>query len=140
MNPSWLETVGTASLYCYFVLVGASLIALLVRAATRTPSPESFASQARISGDSVETAPRSPTFRERVAGVMLEYVGNTGRDDHAHAAPSGLPDRRRNVQARFLMDYINEEMIGLDVTSTEREQLLEGLREAMRSEGQGQPG
>jgi len=131
MDPSWLETAGRVSLYIYFAIVVGCLIALVLRKAVRplvgAPAPGSGAAL-------------GPPAR-RLARILVEYFGNAGPPDDRHAPAAEPPDRRVNLQARFLMDYIREEMTRGDVTSTEREELIQGLREAMRSsDRQGQHG
>jgi hypothetical protein len=121
MNSTWLETAGEISLYFYFALVGGCLLVLVFRATLRP----------------VAELPGTPGGR--FARILIEYFGNTGPRDQRHALPPESRDRRRNLQARFFMDYIRDEMIRGDVTSTESEELIDGLREAMRSESQGRP-
>ena len=121
MNSSWLETAGEISLYLYSALVGGCLLLLVFRTVLRP----------------VADLPGIPGGR--FARILIEYLGNTGPRDHWHALPPEVRDRRQNLQARFLMDYIRDEMIRRKGTSTDSEELIEGLREAMRSEGQGRP-
>ncbi len=130
MNAPWLQAAGQVSLYFYLSIVGGCLAALALRAAARFAGPSSVG---------IGAVP-SP-LRRSLRRTLIEYLGNTDPREAWHGPAAGLPDRRVNPQARFLMDFIQEEMARRDVAATEREELIQGLREAMRtSVGQDQHG
>ena len=113
MEGSWIITLGTLSLYLFFILIGASLLGLALQRA--------------LGGAAAR-------HRGKLPRVLLEYVGNTSlMDDDVDGE-----ERRRNQQARVLVDYIKQQMDGQQVPQTEAERILERLRESMRAEGQGQ--
>ena len=105
MQLSWLETAGKLSLYLFLTLVAGSLITIFVRVVLRKPSPVGFG---------------GPLTR-----FLFEYVANLS------TVPS---ERRRNQQARLLIDRVREEMARRAVPLREREELVDELRKAMRTE------
>lgn len=121
MNQSWIETAGKVSLYTYFLFVGMCLMALGVRVVLRKIGPAS--GRRPLSGGLMR--------------LFVEYFGNTNFQEMP--AESGIRDRRRNRQARVLMDRVKHEMSKREVSSDDTDQLMEELREAMRSDGQSSP-
>jgi hypothetical protein len=65
-----------------------------------------------------------------LAHVVIEYVGNT---DWPESSSFGDLDRRRNRASRVLMDHVRGQASARDATPSEVEQLVEELREAIRS-------
>ena len=134
MDLTWLETAGKLSLYFYFLLVSGMLIAILLRTVFRRPEI----------GSSVETLAREvidetsrPIIRASRRGLgsrfgrfFLECVGNVNADEPAMT----IMERRQNEGSRTLMDQIEEELFKRNVPRGEREQLMEDLRETIRSE------
>lgn len=121
MDDSWMQTAGRASLFVFAALVGISLISMMVRGAL---------------GRRETVAGRDALLRRGSAllRILVEYVGNTGPEE---AAPAGEQERRRNWQARALMEVIKREMTQRAATPSETEAFLEELRRAMQIEGPG---
>ena len=117
MDQSWIELAGKISLYSYFLLVAVALVWMLTRTTLRS---------------------RGPAFGDGLVRFLLEYVGNVNME--GHGSESERTDRRRNREARVLMDRVKQEMINRAVPSSDTEQLMEELREAIRAEGQGPAG
>lgn len=120
MDPTWLDAAGRLSLYVYSVLVAGCLIALIFRSA-----------RARAG------APGRP-FRP-LARRLVEYVGNLELEENDDGGRAVTIERRTNVEARLLVDFIRDEMSGRETPPVDTEQLIEGLREAMRLAREEQP-
>ena len=119
MNQLWIETVGQVSLYVFFILVGACLVSLVIRVVLRRFGLA--LDRGSVLGDLIR--------------FVVEYLGNTSLQELTEEFSGG--DRRRNRQARILMDQVRREMAKHQASSDETEKLMEELRETVRSEGQG---
>ena len=111
MSEAWIEPIGKLILYAYGLVVLAILVWIVIRVT--------------LGNRNVHPAHVGGTGR-----FLLEYVGNVDVEPK-------LIDRRRNRQARVLMDRVRQEMRSRDVGAADTEQLMEDLREAVRTEGQG---
>jgi len=128
MEQSWIVASGRLSLYLYYALIVASLLGIAYRRA----SPSSVARPA--SGPDRARRLEAPGAGA-LARFAVEYVGNVGLEEL-----SGRIERRRNREARALMDYIRGDLAKRQVQPSEAERLLEDLRETVRAERQEQTG
>jgi len=113
---SWIEVLGRLSLF----LFASAVVALLVLDATRAAGQRGL--------------PRvRATASDRVDCFLWEYVGN--RDlAPADGGPAARVDRRRERDARVLVERIVDELKRRAVSPAEREAFLRELREEIRSE------
>lgn len=119
MDQSWIETVGWMSLPVFFCTVGACLIGLIVRA---------FVDPRRQS-----ERPESPFGSEgRLSRLLFEYVGNASFEELQ--LESRAEDRRRDRQARRLIDAVQSEIARREIPRSEIERIVEQLRESIRGE------
>jgi hypothetical protein len=116
MEQTWLVTVGRLTLYIFYAFVGATLAGIAVGRVFRRPR------------SGLEAA----VGKSSLLRLFVEYVGNSGLKGDGGAGE----DRRRNWEARVLMEHIKEEMTRRAVPPSEREQLVEKLRASVRAEGQ----
>jgi hypothetical protein len=110
MEISWMVVAAKVSLYAFCLFVGASLVAI---------------AWLRSNPGAGERPGPSTTLLAR----LLEYAGNIDA-----AGPGGArPERRRNPQARALMEHIIQEMAARQAPPRESEEVIEELRESIRS-------
>ena len=124
MEQSWIVASGRLSVYLFYALIVASLLGIAYRRALR-------GSEARSAGPD-KTGGRTAGALARFA---LEYVGNIGPEELRARF-----ERRRNRQARVLMDYIKGDLALREVQPLEAERLVEELRNTLRAERQEQIG
>jgi hypothetical protein len=113
MDLPSIETAGIVTVYVYAIVVAAWV-------AGRVAYP--IISRRRVGAT---VGPVRPLAR-----VVIEYVGNT---DWPASLSFGDQDRRRNWASRVLMDHVRGQASARDATPSEVEQLVEELREAIRS-------
>jgi len=136
MDPTWLELVGTLSLFLFATVVLALLIVGTARALSRTPRP----STTDLRDPQCVTAggarrPVRARVLDRIDHFLREYVGNLALEELEPAGGSSrLHERRTNGDTRALLDQIIGEMDRRNVSSFERETFLEDLRRTIRSE------
>ncbi len=111
MSGAWIESIGSLVLLGYCIVVVAVLGWMAVRLLLR--------------GRGVE-----PVTLGGIGRFLIEYVGNVDVE------PQRV-DRRRNRQARVLMDHVKQEMLSRDIDPSDADRLMENLREVVRTEGQG---
>ena len=125
MDESVIEAIGGISLRMLFVCVGACLVGMIVRIlAVRAPG----------------VVRRGPSDGEtgRLTRWLFEYIGNASLEELRVEARA--EDRRRNRQARRLLDVVQSEIAKREISRSESERILERLRETIRGEGQGPVG
>jgi len=128
MEQSWIVASGRLSLYLFYALIVASLLGIAYRRA-------SASSEARPAAGPNKIRRREVPGAGALARVALEYVGNVGLEELRKRI-----ERRRNREARALMDYIKGDLAKRQVHPSEAERLLEELRQTLRAERQEQTG
>jgi hypothetical protein len=68
----------------------------------------------------------------RWSRFLLEYVGNLDVDEPEPDVPAAPVERRSNHRAREQMDWFKQEMAGRHLSPEKENELLDGLREAIR--------
>jgi hypothetical protein len=124
MEQSWIVASGRLSVFLFYALIVASLLGIAYRRALR-------GSETRSAGpDDKGGRPAGALAR-----LALEYVGNVGPEELR-----GRTERRRNREARVLMDYIKGNLALSEAQPLDAERLVEELRKTLRAERQEQTG
>jgi len=138
MDQSWVVAAGHISLYLYCLLILAMLGGLAARGAlmkhrsrVAPPAGSADVSKAGASGGPAIVVPLPPRAHRWSAALRLfvEYVGNLDSPTRTTAEI----ERRRNRQARILMEHIKNDLAGRDIPPAEKEDLVERLRESIQS-------
>ena len=144
MHLPWLEAAGSLTLSCYLLFMGGLLTATVIRAALgsrrprsdrrlRTASSGSASREHALWGDG-SAGPR-PTVGIRAGRFLFDYVGNVDSQEHEDLDRAGAPDRRRDHEARELLNWIKEQMAERGFPARDEREFLEDLRQAIRKEG-----
>ncbi len=138
MDQSWVVTAGRFGLYAYYLLIIALLVGIVLRRAfprprsrVMSPSREVWAPDPGANGRRSVELPSAlrAGHRNNYLRFFLEYVGNL--DVQSRTATE--IDRRRNRQARILMEHIKEDLARRDIPPSEKEDLVEKIRESIQS-------
>jgi hypothetical protein len=122
MDSSWVVTAGSFSLYAYFCLIVALLAGVVVQHA--------FAKRGTGRPQSVDFIGAPPADRRGgVVHFVVEYMGNLD----VRTEPSAEVERRRNLQARMLMEHIKQDLTRRGIPLSEKEHLVDRLRESIQS-------
>jgi len=124
VDPFWLEVTGRLSLCGYLFGMGGLLTTTVVRAVRGNSTSERGAGA---------QGPPSP-LGARASRFFFEYIGNFGGTELG--CEWGTADRRKNPQARILLDWIKDQMEQRGFPAADEEEFLEHLREAIRHEDQ----
>lgn len=123
MDTSWLEVAGSLSLSCYLIGMGGLLTLTVCRAVLGNSRPRSASWSRRA---------RATTLEAGVSRFFYEYLGNLGSPERGRSW--GTEERRRNPQARMLLDWLKDQMEERGFPAAAEEEFLEHLREAIRHE------
>lgn len=138
MDQSWVVAAGHISLYLYYLLILAMLGGIVARGTLMKhrsrvafPTGPADVPQAGARGGAAIVVPLPPRARQWSGYVrwFVEYVGNL---DYPSRSTAEI-ERRRNRQARILMEHIKNDLAGRDIPPGEKENLVEQLRESIRS-------
>lgn len=144
MHLPWLEAAGSLTLSCYLFFIGGLLTAIIIRAALagrwsrsgrglRAAFSEAAQRERPPRGEG-SAGPRS-TVGVSAGRFLLDYVGNVDSQEHGDLHRAGTRDRRRDHEARELLDWIKEQMAERGFPARDEREFLEDLRQAIRKEG-----
>lgn len=133
MANSWIEGAGRIAVPSFFIFIGLMLTMIHFRRRRNWKQDAAGIAQGRAEareGASIaDSTATQETRADHALNRVLEYLGNLD----VEPAGSGRDERRRNAEARLLMDHIQHDLSRRGVSQLERERLVEDLRESMRS-------
>ena len=126
MDPLWIQLAGQLTLSLYLIVIAAAVTGLVVLVILRKIAWRSDAGPLRSWRIDGRLDPPGSLMR-----AFVEYVGNTNEHE---ASTSGISDRRRNREARLLMDHVRADALERAISPSDVETLVEKLRQAIRAE------
>jgi hypothetical protein len=138
MDQSWVVAAGRFSLYVYYLLILALLVGIVLQHAFPKRGTRAMCLPGTVQAPEAGTNGRRPVelpsapranHRTNLLRFLVEYVGNL--DVQTQGATEA--DRRRNHQARILMEHIKEDLARRNIPPSEKEHLVEKLRESIQS-------
>jgi len=122
MESGWIVTAGSVSLYAYYSLIVALVAGIVLQhagAKRRTGRPQAV--------DFIGAPPADR--RSGVVRFVVEYMGNL----EVRMERAAEVERRRNLQARMLMEHIQQDLTRRGISLPDKEHLVSRLRESIQA-------